>query len=195
MATLHAALHAIGLASAFTNTTAAERACLSRHAAGRSRLAEVGVFQGVTTRVLREVMSPAGTLFAVDPFFRNRLGFCPYERIARREVGRTTRREAVVRWLAMTGTDAARQPELAAGGLDFLFLDGDHSWEGVQADWEQYRPLLLPGGIVALHDSDGASEGCGAARFTKEVIRGDADFRVLEVVETLTILERRASHA
>ena len=191
---LHALLHAVGLMPAVTNTTAAERACLARHAAGRRRLAEVGVFQGVTTRVLRSAMDPAGTLFAVDPFFRNRLGFCPYELIARQEVGRAKEPRGNVRWLAQTGADAARHPDLGAdGGLDFAFLDGDHSWEGIRGDWEGFRPLLAPGGILALHDSDGASAGSGAARFTAEVIRRDAGFRVLEVVDTLTVLERRAA--
>jgi cephalosporin hydroxylase len=36
--------------------------------------------------------------------------------------------------------------------IDFLFLDGDHSYAGVKSDWEMYRPLVRPGGLVALHD-------------------------------------------
>lgn len=36
--------------------------------------------------------------------------------------------------------------------LDFLFIDGDHSYEGVKQDFEDYSPLVRPGGIVALHD-------------------------------------------
>jgi predicted O-methyltransferase YrrM len=36
--------------------------------------------------------------------------------------------------------------------LDFLFIDGDHSYPGVKADFTNYRPLLRPGGIIALHD-------------------------------------------
>jgi predicted O-methyltransferase YrrM len=41
----------------------------------------------------------------------------------------------------------------AAGGpVDFLFLDGDHSYEGVRDDFEAYSPLVRPGGLVAFHD-------------------------------------------
>lgn len=189
-ASLHSLLHAAGLFPAVSNTTPKERACLSRHAAGRRRLAEVGVFQGVTTRVLRGAMFPTGILFAIDPFFRNRFGFCPYEQVARREVRRVDR--GSVRWLALTGAEAARESELAAnGGLDFVFLDGDHSWEGIRADWEGFRPLLAPGGILALHDTGGVSAGSGSAQFTAEVIRKDPGFRLLEVIETLTVLERQ----
>jgi predicted O-methyltransferase YrrM len=36
--------------------------------------------------------------------------------------------------------------------LDFLFIDGDHSTDGVRQDWEMYSPLVRPGGIVAFHD-------------------------------------------
>jgi predicted O-methyltransferase YrrM len=36
--------------------------------------------------------------------------------------------------------------------LDFLYIDGDHSYEGVKADFEMYAPLVRSGGVVALHD-------------------------------------------
>ena len=36
--------------------------------------------------------------------------------------------------------------------IDFLFIDGDHSYEGVRKDWEMYGPLVKKGGIVVFHD-------------------------------------------
>lgn len=36
--------------------------------------------------------------------------------------------------------------------IDFLFLDGDHSYEGCQQDLQDYLPLMSPNGVVALHD-------------------------------------------
>jgi predicted O-methyltransferase YrrM len=36
--------------------------------------------------------------------------------------------------------------------LDFLFIDGDHRYEGVRSDFETYTSLMRPGGIIALHD-------------------------------------------
>jgi len=36
--------------------------------------------------------------------------------------------------------------------IDFLFIDGDHSYEGVKKDFELYSPLVRKGGIIALHD-------------------------------------------
>ena len=36
--------------------------------------------------------------------------------------------------------------------LDFLFIDGDHTYEGVQADFKMYGPLVRKGGLIAFHD-------------------------------------------
>jgi predicted O-methyltransferase YrrM len=36
--------------------------------------------------------------------------------------------------------------------LDFLFIDGDHSFEGVKADFEMYSELVRSGGLIAFHD-------------------------------------------
>lgn len=36
--------------------------------------------------------------------------------------------------------------------LDFLFIDGDHSYYGCKKDYEMYSPLVKKGGIVGFHD-------------------------------------------
>jgi predicted O-methyltransferase YrrM len=36
--------------------------------------------------------------------------------------------------------------------LDLLFIDGDHSYEGVSRDYLLYRELVRPGGLIAFHD-------------------------------------------
>ncbi|HVJ82507.1 MAG TPA: class I SAM-dependent methyltransferase, partial [Planctomycetia bacterium] len=41
---------------------------------------------------------------------------------------------------------------LAGRPLDFLFIDGDHSYAGVKADFERYGPMVRTGGLVAFHD-------------------------------------------
>jgi len=49
-------------------------------------------------------------------------------------------------------TFAHVQSLLGGRKLDFLFIDGDHRYEGVQSDFETYKSLMRPGGIIALHD-------------------------------------------
>jgi cephalosporin hydroxylase len=41
---------------------------------------------------------------------------------------------------------------LAGAPIDVLFIDGDHSYAGVKADYLKYRPLVRNGGIIAFHD-------------------------------------------
>src|SRR5690606_34611658 len=58
----------------------------------------------------------------------------------------------------MTGDSHARsfqdrvRAELAGERVDFLFIDGDHTESGVEQDFEAYRGLVRPGGLIAFHD-------------------------------------------
>lgn len=45
--------------------------------------------------------------------------------------------------------------------IDLLFIDGDHSYGGVRADFEMYAPLCAPGGVIALHDISVTPENSG----------------------------------
>ncbi|MGQ9691608.1 MAG: class I SAM-dependent methyltransferase [Thermoproteota archaeon] len=58
--------------------------------------------------------------------------------------------------------------------IDFLFIDGDHSYEGVKKDFEMYSPLVRKGGIIAFHDIvPGSSENVGGVpKFWGEVKHG-----------------------
>lgn len=49
--------------------------------------------------------------------------------------------------------DPLEFPELPIyAKIDFLFIDGDHSYEGVKQDFLDYEPFVKKGGIVVLHD-------------------------------------------
>lgn len=76
----------------------------------------------------------------------------------------------------------ARITELLAGRkLDLLFIDGDHSAEGVRKDYEMYAPLVREGGIIALHDIvDGPEEDVGGV---PEFWRSLQDLNTVELVE------------
>jgi len=75
---------------------------------------------------------------------------------------------------------------LGGNRLDFLFIDGDHSYEGVKKDYELYSSLIREGGIVALHDIvPGPSELVGGVpRFWNELKQGlKSPVRLLEIVK------------
>ena len=190
----HISLWVLGVQPAETQTTHDERAALARHAAGRTRLVEIGVWHGVTTSVLRRAMAPDGVLWAIDPFPRGRFGFSYQRRIARSEVARVT--NGTVRWVRTTGEVAAeiyRREEGPPVGL--VFIDGDHSYEGLAGDWSAWSPLIAKGGVVCLHDSRSTPErqidDAGSVIATEKIVRKDPAFEVVEEVDSLTVLRRR----
>jgi predicted O-methyltransferase YrrM len=192
----HYVLWSLGRAPAETQTSEAECECLSRHVNGRHRIVEIGVWHGVTTLVLRRAMTAGGVLFAVDPFPVGRLGISLQQAIAHREVGRVSNGSVV--WLRLTGAEAAAA--FARNGeppVDFVFIDGDHSREAAEADWRGWSGLVVPAGIVALHDSHPTPErpltDAGSRIFTETVILRDPRFEVIDVVDSLTVLRRRAA--
>lgn len=191
----HFILWRFGLARAETQTTEAERECLADYARGKRCLVEIGVWHGVTTCRLRSAMAPDGILYAVDPYPLGRLGISFQQKIAQSEVGRA--RNGRVEWVRKTGAEAAKDLAPAVvGRVDLIFIDGNHSYEGLKEDWEGWSGLLAPGGVVGLHDSrptpDRPIEGAGSVRYTSEVIRQDNRFQVCSEVDSLTVLRRRS---
>jgi predicted O-methyltransferase YrrM len=55
--------------------------------------------------------------------------------------------------------------------LDFLFIDGDHTYGGVRSDFEMYAPLVRKGGIVVFHDivKHPPHLECDVDRFWREI--------------------------
>lgn len=181
-------LHALGLREADTQTTAAERLCLGKHARGRRQLVEIGVMHGVSTRVLCEAMAPDGTLTAIDPFPPGRLGVSFEHAIARREVSRAPTRRVV--WRRALGH------EVGAGWsapIDFVFIDGDHSRRGIEQDWTTWSRFVAPGGVVLLHDSRSMDDRPTheSVQYTTDVILKDARFTSIDAVDSLTVVQRR----
>jgi predicted O-methyltransferase YrrM len=189
----HYLLWKVGLARATTQTTVAERACMARCAAGKKLLAEVGVWHGVTTCRLREAMAEDAVLYAIDPFPCGRLGVSLQQRIAHREIAKAKRGTVV--WVRETGEVTARRlGEQGLKGFDFVFIDGDHTYDGLRADWQGWSALLAAGGLIALHDSRSSPgrniDSAGSVIFTNDVIAKDHRFEIVETVDSLTVLRR-----
>lgn len=66
--------------------------------------------------------------------------------------------------------------------IDFLFIDGDHTYESVKADFENFGPFVKPNGIVAFHDIvPGPPRRVGGVpRFWKEIRK---NFRYQQIVK------------
>jgi predicted O-methyltransferase YrrM len=138
-------------------------------------------------------MSQDGQIFAVDPFLPGRLGFSAHRRIAIKEVSKSS--NGIVRWVRMTGEAAATwyransQPP-----VDFVFIDADHTWEGLRADWTGWSPLVRVGGVIALHDSRSSPtrviDDAGSLQYTSAVISKDARFVRIDEVDSVSVFRR-----
>jgi predicted O-methyltransferase YrrM len=53
------------------------------------------------------------------------------------------------------------------GMMDYIFIDGDHSYEGVKNDTEKALAMLKPGGIIVWHDY--ASKSPGVLKYLSEL--------------------------
>lgn len=56
----------------------------------------------------------------------------------------------------------------ALGLYDLIFIDADHSYEGVTRDVSTYAPMLADNGILAMHDI--ATEGTGVPQAWRELL-------------------------
>lgn len=61
-----------------------------------------------------------------------------------------------VRPMVMTSVEA--QKIFVSGIIDFIYIDGDHSYEAVMEDFNWFEKLM-PGAIMAGHDNDDAHPG------------------------------------
>jgi hypothetical protein len=74
--------------------------------------------------------------------------------ISRQELLRDFRALIDGRILFETGKSHKKLASLPPSSMDFAFIDGDHSLEGVSGDWDHVRRILAPHGSVAFDDYD-----------------------------------------
>lgn len=185
-------LHAFGLASPFSQTIGIELACLARHATGRRCALEIGCFQGISASVIAKALDPVGKLYCVDPWAPIGDRENDIFAIAKRHFRRTGVEGRIV---ILQGLSAAMAPHLPPS-LDFAFIDGDHSSEGLATDWAIVAPRMTPRGVVCLHDTTiPQSEPLRqheSVQYYDDFIRGDQRFDLIETVHSLNVLERIA---
>jgi predicted O-methyltransferase YrrM len=178
--------HRLSLVSAFSQTNKDELDCLARHARGKMTGIEVGTFMGVSAAVIAKALGAGGRLYCVDPYE----GGDSLRQVALRHFAREEVSDRIVQIRSYSNEAMQCLPEKA----DFIFIDGDHSFEGLRLDWELVKAKLASGGIACFHDTTmtGAQQGqyCGAAEFFSQHIRMADGFDYLETCHTLNVMRR-----
>lgn len=112
-----------------------------------SYLCEIGAFKGGTLFLFTRVAASRAQIVSID---------IDYPKIKKRPIQQFARRGQRIYCLEANSqsvdTAIAVKQLLSGQLLDFLFIDGDHSYQGVKRDFELYSSLVRPGGLIALHD-------------------------------------------
>jgi predicted O-methyltransferase YrrM len=135
------------------------------------RVLEIGTANGGTLFLWTRVAAPVAHLVSVDMCPLGLLGRHSAFALLCRGFARADQRIDLV--FDRDSHDARTRDEVTQrfGGelVDFLFIDGDHSYEGVSRDFELYSALVRPGGLVAFHDvAPHVSAGTGVPQFWNE---------------------------
>ncbi|MFI5279441.1 MAG: class I SAM-dependent methyltransferase [Gemmatimonadales bacterium] len=110
------------------------------------RLLEIGSWHGGTAFLFARVAAPDAIIVLIDS------GFDTDRRAAVKRLVLPGQRLTCLSGDSHDPATLAEAHRALGGPLDFLFVDGDHSWDAVSADWRDYAPLVRGGGIVAFHD-------------------------------------------
>ncbi|HEY6149936.1 MAG TPA: class I SAM-dependent methyltransferase [Gaiellaceae bacterium] len=111
------------------------------------RVCEIGTSAGGTLYLLTRVSAPDALIVSID------LEIPPPTAALRERFARPGQRLVSIAGDSHSEETAGELARVLGGEpLDALFIDGDHTYDGVRADFERYAPLVRSGGIVALHD-------------------------------------------
>jgi cephalosporin hydroxylase len=133
---------------------------------------ELGTAHGGTLFLFSRVAMPDATIVTVDmpagPFG----GGYPRTYIPLfKSFARDKQRIRLIRGDSHSPDTLRAVREIVGPTVDLLFIDADHTYEGVRSDFEIYSPLVRSGGLIAFRDIvDGPPEAVGGVpRFWKEL--------------------------
>ncbi|KKR67209.1 MAG: hypothetical protein UU10_C0051G0007 [Parcubacteria group bacterium GW2011_GWF1_40_6] len=115
---------------------------------GFTKGAEIGVDFAYHARVLLDYI-PNLSLLCVDLWNRNPRAYSLAEETLARYPGATI----------IMGDSVEVAKDIPDGSLDFVFIDADHSYQGVKRDIEAWSPKVRLGGVVYGHNYEVSRTG------------------------------------
>jgi len=146
---------------------------------------EIGTASGGTLFLFSKLADDRATIVSIDlPLGRYGGGYFVWRIPLYRSFVRLGQRLYLLR--ADSHRDATLEKcrlRLKGTPIDFLFIDGDHSYEGVKKDFQMYKALVRKGGMVAFHDivMHPPAEGCAVHTFWNEI---KPAYRYTEFIES-----------
>jgi len=119
---------------------------------------EIGVYEGINAGYYLQELD-VKRVFLIDPFIAyegydpKKIGLKKGLADAEKTACVTLRRyENKIRWIKMKSAEAAGL--FLDESLDFVYIDGNHSYDSVREDVSLYYPKLKEGGLFSGHDYD-----------------------------------------
>ena len=144
---------------------------------------EIGTDKGGTFFLLSRVAAPDALLLSLDLPVGRKSAYPAWREPLYRAFRRERQRVELTRLDSHDPRTREKIRELLGGRkLALLFIDGDHSYDGVKLDFEMYSPLVAGGGMIAFHDIVDRREAgaCGVPAFWRELKQNR---RHLEIVK------------
>ncbi|MBU6151563.1 MAG: class I SAM-dependent methyltransferase [Chloroflexi bacterium] len=185
----HSLFGAVGFRPAIAQHSVAEAELIQRWADGRSRLVEIGVAEGGSAWDARLTMSRSGTLTLIDTYPKV-AGVNLSSITARRLVGSVDR--GTVEWIRSTSVEAATKWDEE---IDFLLIDGDHSYEATRQDFADWSPFVGDDGVILFHDAlVGSAEWMnhefGSSQFVKELLQAETEWALIDQADSMAVFRR-----
>lgn len=115
---------------------------------------EIGTYRGGTLFVFSQLAAPRATVISLD-FHFSLLGkmYGALQKPLLRKFVRNGKSLFLLRQNSHLPQTLKVVRDLLQGHeLDFLFIDGDHTYEGVREDFLMYSQLVRESGLIAFHD-------------------------------------------
>jgi predicted O-methyltransferase YrrM len=133
--------------------TFAERVALYRLAAGAQAILEIGSYLGASACCFGAALKNQGRgrILCVDTWANDAMTEGKRDTMTQ-FAENTAAYHAYISPVRGYSTEVVERVREQVDHLDVLFIDGDHSYEGVKADWDAYKGFLRQGSIVIFHD-------------------------------------------
>jgi len=104
---------------------------------GCTNVLEIGVFEGETSVKMIEALPIGGKYTGID--------INDYRKFDFNKAGKG--------WNFIMGESIKVLANMPENHFDFIFVDGDHSWDNILPEFKEIERVIKPGCVIAYHDS------------------------------------------
>jgi len=191
----HPVFNLLGLRGIIQQHTEAENELLKKYSRNAKVIVEIGVAEGGSALTLRSVAQDDGELFLIDPYKPGRIPYINLTKVVAKKSVNSSNSKCKVKWIEMYSYQASKY---WSKSIDFLFIDGDHSYQGCVKDWQDWSPFVKRNGYVCFHDArifEGGwtLQSWGPVKFVNQYFRISKNYNwiIVKEVDSLVVVQKK----